>query len=245
MGIGRGSPAKKSAIRYIKKPLPIEFFINNLNSETNFSFVRYGDGEAACILGESGENCDGHQYFLKMRDDLRRTIEKPKDYYYGLLRVAKERPKFLDYTRKKIGWYFGDSLLEASCAGTLLPFIQSIRRKRICYIGPERLKGLTKYFSIDTFIDIPEKNCYLSKETTTIRILESFYSKTKRPQVYLFSSGMPTKVFVYELYDLIGSQVTMLDMGSMFDIYMGYATRKYARTNNWNELIFKNTGIKL
>ena len=37
--------------------------VKKLQSDNNFSFARYGDGEWACIKGKNGRNCDAHIYY--------------------------------------------------------------------------------------------------------------------------------------------------------------------------------------
>jgi hypothetical protein len=231
-------------------PLGLDFFVQKLEEKSPFSFTRWGDGEWACVLGEEGQNCDGHTYFPELRKDLIKVLFECRGYFHSLLTVARRnKPELEDFIAKnnvRVPWYYGDDLLNASCNGKLFPFIQAIRTKRIIYVGPSRLEKLDgTVFDIETFVDVPIKNCYLKKREIELELMQAIGLLRDRGDediVILFSAGMLTKVIVDVFFSIYANMITMIDCGSMFDIYVGEVTRSYAKNGDWKTLIRKNLG---
>lgn len=232
----------------MRKTMTFDMILSLLNGPLPFSMTRYGDGEWACILGEEGGNCDKCAYLPELRDGLIKTLKYYKPYYHCLLTVATaNKPELVNYLVDhsiKVDWYNGDALLDASVAGKLLPFINILRQKdkKVVYVGPAKLLKLKSYFDIAKFVVIPERDCILEKQDIKDSVME--VCNTMSPNIILFSAGMATNVIVDELYTKIGGKVTMIDVGSLFDIYCGVVSRSYAKGKQWEGLIKQNMGIK-
>lgn len=229
------------------KPLSLEELVSSLHNNKPFTITRWGDGEWNCILGAHGANCDGHIYFPDLSRDLRKVLLNNYPYYHGLLDIALHDGRdvrvsaFLYNYRIRVNWYDGDTLLRASMRGELFPFIHELRQRRILYVGPARLKVLDrKAFHIEEFVTVPLLNCYDVYD----RVLGDTYEAVEscRCNTILFSAGMMTKVLADQLYGVFGRKVTMIDCGSMFDIYAGFVTRSYAKYPEWRRLIKINLG---
>lgn len=61
-----------------------------------------------------------------------------------------------------------------------------------------------------------------------------------RPEVIAFSSGMLANVLIDQLWPTLGGRVHLLDFGALFDIYVGHASRSWARTPGWPARIARN-----
>lgn len=222
----------------------LDFYLELMDSRKPFSFMRYGDGEWAAILGEEGENCDGHQYFAGMGQDLARTLEQPREIHYGLMRIAER-----EYGERIENWMGsrglpatfedGHAFLDASWQGELYPLIARLRRMEILLVGPEHLFGLSpRVIDWSLFRQIPNKNCWLDREGIQSDILRA----ADAVDLIAFSAGPATPVLIWNLFPLIGSEVTMIDFGSLWDVYVGVRSRSYARRLDWPALIPKNLG---
>lgn len=234
--------------------LPIRYDVSTyalwLNEGHHFGLSRWGDGEWACLLGDQGENCDRHQYFPSLRDDLRRALIYNRAYQRGWLTVAKNAgmdriEAFLGKLEARgidITWVDGDVLLAASVRGQLAPFIQALRARRVLYVGPQTLAALPGVigWKMAGYITVPDANAYLDKERIRNEIVRHLGARPV--DVIGFSAGMLSNVLIDELWPIYNHRVTMIDFGSMFDIYCGVRSRSHNRKGNWARLIAKNLG---
>lgn len=237
-----------------KKPMVVDkhglgYYVDLITNRKPFSLLRYGDGEWNCMLGLKGANCDGHQYFPEMGQDLITSLQHNYNAYYGWLTVSHHAgmEAILDLIGKNnilVRWVNGDVFLEASCAGKMWPFIRIIRKRRVVYVGPRHLLGLRDkgVFSPMRFIEVPLINCYLDRARIMKEVIRA--AKMDNPDIILFSAGMPTKVMIDQLYPQIGGKITMIDMGSVFDPYVNVISRKHARLIDWKTIIPLNLGEK-
>lgn len=225
----------------------LEYYVGLISSRKPFSLLRYGDGEWNAMLGVKGANCDGHEYFPQMGRDLISSLQHNYSAHYGWLTVSHHAGmeailSLIEKNKIEVRWVNGDVFLEASVAGKLWPFIQVVRSRRTIYVGPRHLLGLKDkgVFSPLQFIEVPLKNCYLERAKIIKEVLLAV--RLLNPEIVLFSSGMPTKVMIDQLYPDIGDKVSLIDMGSVFDPYVGVISRKHARAIDWNTIIPKNLG---
>jgi hypothetical protein len=220
------------------------YYVAPLRESAPYSFSRFGDGEWSAILGMTGANCDGHEYFPELGADLRRALIEHRGYFYGMqTRALKNlgRPlrRFLRDNNLKISWHDSDVFHYCSTAGTLFLLIQQLRRMKIVLIGPERLRGLKDtVFSYDHFIEIPLKNCYLVKDAVIGQIRD--YYRDHGPAVFGFSASMATNVMIHELFPLLGSSSWLLDFGSLWDAYVGVNSRGGKSGDQWDAIMKRN-----
>lgn len=227
---------------------PLSYYTEKIARGEHFAFSRYGDGEWNAIFGLPGQNCDGHLYFKELGKDLSASIlaKHPAPFHYargtrGTVEHGVRIHEWLaEHHTSTVEWYDCDVFLEASLGGYLLPFVQAMNTRDILYVGPSHIVRLSQ-LRIHFFVETPLINCYLVKDSMldAIRaILEVGVD------LVLFSAGMASNVLISELYPEYGSRVTFLDLGSLFDVYCGVKSRKYARNPNYNwlELKTKNLG---
>ena len=76
------------------------------------------------------------------------------------------------------------------------------------------------------FISIPEKDCWLDKDSVVNTIKNYINNWHKKNIIVLFCASMATNAMIDELYNW-NYKHTYLDMGSVFDPYVGVAKRSY------------------
>lgn len=227
---------------------PLKWYVNQLQTGKHFSYARYGDGEWHAILGDKGKNCDGHAYFDAMGKELAASLRTPYyhgtipavDRYVGLKRVNKylRTAKLSDKQ-----WYGGNVFVNAMRNGKLRPLVDVLRDKPFLYVGPRFLKDFCIHtLGADGVVTIPDVDCYLEKDHT-LRLLRAMIH-TLDTHIIGFSASMTTKVLIADLYPEFGDKLTMIDFGSVFDIFPdgGRTSRKYMRRLNRDELWRLNFG---
>lgn len=222
------------------QPIALDFFVSRLERRNPFAFVRYGDGEWNCIHHAPGENCDHSTYFPDLGEALAETLRKPHtgNYLYAMGPKAAQSPligksvqRWLDENAPDIIWNDSEVFLRTSLAGALYPLVRILRLRRVVLVGGAHLQALAELDPL-VHVIVPDVNAWLDKERIAKDILRASFSTNplKRAEVILFCAGMTSKVLMWELYPLMHQErVTMLDMGSVFDMYCGVDSRKYAR----------------
>lgn len=201
--------------------------VRRINDGENFSFSRWGDGEWNAYFGKQGHNCDKHQYFSGLGNDLRVVVNKPQEYMFGLQNLGyNQRKEQIDEITKinDIVWVDADVLHKASIQGVLHRFILACNSRRIVFVGHKGLKKLNEeVLRIDTFIEIPEVDCYLVKQN----IVDNLKSHIKENDLVLYCASMTTNVIIDEIYSFFKDSITQIDCGSVFEPYIGNNTRRY------------------
>lgn len=200
-----------------------EKIIQKIQNNEPFAFTRWGDGEWFTIEGRSGSNTDGNIYYKDLGAALKNIISTKQDYFMGnqsLVDYSVQQSK--QYSQD---WVDADVFHRASSGGSLDKLIQVLFDKHVVYVGNESLKKLN---FINEFIEIPYKNVWLQRNELLDRIRATFDDTLK---VYCFSAGMATNVFVDRLWKEDSSNI-YLDVGSVFDPYVGRNTRSYHKKLN-------------
>lgn len=218
--------------------LPTAHYTEMLEERVPFVFTRWGDGEWEAMLqtkrnGAPDRNCDGHFYYPDMVAELRDILlNAPRDpfapVYFGLLKIARRmyEPAISDIL-PGFQWVDGDVLLEDFVNGQLTTFFQALRARRLLYVGPERMKGLTAHLPIARWVTCPLKNAWLE-----IDALVSEVATYAAQDVIGLSCGPAAKVLAHRLHQL-RPDVTIIDFGSMFDGVCGFTTRSYHKGRDW------------
>lgn len=216
------------------RKLPLSFFEDALTEKHPFGFARYGDGEWNAIFGASGANCDGQVYSPELGADLQRTLMDRRDYFYALgpkavhhETMGAQIEAWLAEHAPRLSWYDTEVFLTASLMGELRPFVNVLRRKRVLLVGPQHLSRLNAINAMGLVV-VPDKNAYLEKARLEIEILK----KAERADVILFSAGPAAKVMIFDLYPQLKETHTLIDCGSLWDMYCGVNSRGYARNIN-------------
>ncbi len=218
--------------------LPLSYFVDKLRACEPVTFVRYGDGELSCMLGLPGHNCDGTPYTPDLGAALRKTVEQPKPYLYSIGPkvtarqnwFAKKAELYLAGHASAIAWHDSEVLLNASVAGELKPFVDALRRREVMLVGPEHV-GTCEALPWTAWVRVPLPGAWEAHARLKEEILREAY----RVDVILFSAGMTSKVLIWELYDHLGGSKSLIDCGSLWDMYSGVDSRSYARKRTPDE----------
>lgn len=207
-----------------------EFILNT----TNFSFIKFGDGEFYCMMGENGENCDHHPYSKELAVKLYDAW-----YFFNTLQNiyiaewAGHKPDMtcttiserfqLDLISKtdiNVNFVNYEILLQNTLCQDKFDFLKSIKnssRKKI-FVGPDRLQGVNKFLNVDKFICIPLINTFAKYD----EILPTILNEVEDNSIFLFSCGLPSKSFIHKILEK-NNNVTCLDFGSGFDsMFVGH-----------------------
>lgn len=228
------------------------FYTRLLTHGTPFVFSRWGDGEwegmlhkhpsasvTASHLSEVevhglGQNCDGHFYYPNMCDALRGILldqhaRHDDRVFHGLLKIARRmyEPAISDIL-PGFQWVDGDVLLEDFIYGRLSPFFAALRQRRVLYVGPERMQGLTAHLPVARWVSCPLKNAWLDVD----RLVSDAATFATPGDVIGLSCGPAAKVIAHRLHQL-RPDVTLVDFGSMFDGVCGFKTRSYHKGRDW------------
>lgn len=224
----------------------IQHFESLIEKEIPFAFPRYGDGEWSSILGHPGENCDGVQYTEKLRNSLMKTLISPclqDTYFYGMLAVAfqfhqSDIEKFVSKHKLQMTWTDATFLVATNRRGGFAGFLDTLRKRSMLYIGPKYLRKLPEVLGlrINYFIEVPEKTAFESREAIRKEIL----SQAGKADFIGFSTGPLSKWLIWVLFPDIGDKYTLFDFGSVFDGYVGHASRKYQKRKTWAKMAKAN-----
>lgn len=235
------------------KPLPVSWFVNELEKGNPFSFTRFGDGETLVFLGDTGwQNCDGCVPTEALQADMRQVLENNYPYKHAALNVARtnlgNRAKdYFEQNRVEVDWYSGDNLLTAALAGRLFPFVDQLRHKRVLMVGQPFLKELPEkgfFRPVYFYCNVPARNAH-TRKTVILQTVTDLVDRFEI-DVVLWSLGFYANVFVDELWPVMGNEVTHIDCGSMWDGFCGQLSRSYIQRGKvlFDDLTEVNIGAR-
>jgi hypothetical protein len=229
------------------KRYSLGWYVDMLKAGRPFSFARYGDGEWSALLGRQGKNCDGHDYFPALGEELRQALLHPLPYCYAMQPRAiktegREICDFLSKNHIRIPWHDSDVFHTANGAGRLYPLVQQLRSMKVVLVGPPYLRQVRPaVFEYARFIEVPASNCYEKKDAVRQQILS--YASSSAPAVIAFSASMMANVIIHELFPVLGPAHWLLDFGSLWDVYAGVQSRLYFNKGDWAKKTKKNLGV--
>ena len=202
--------------------------VYRIQNKIPFAFSRWGDGEWYNVYKSPGQNCDGNLYYHDLGDKLLEIVSQPCEYYLGIQTLAQ----FSVEQSKKFPQVWGDSdvLHKASMHGSLNTFIDCLYKSHVVYIGNASLKKLP---FVDEFIEIPYNNVWLERDNVVEKIENTFDDSILK--VYCLSSVMECNVFIDMLWKKNKNHI-YLDVGSVFDPYVGKNSRSYHHAINKSQL---------
>jgi hypothetical protein len=225
------------------QPININWFVNKINNNEPFSFVRYGDGEWRCICGYKGKNCDRHDYLPDLRKALTNAVMSKNEILFGMQPKAMKdmRVEILNFLKRHSinrKWVNADVFHKANCQGKLFPFIRAMSNSKVGIIGPPHIKD--SGISFHHFVEILTHNCFSKVDGVYKRTLDA----VKECTILLFCASMMSNVLIDRLNRVIGDRVTMIDCGSIFDPYAGVASRGIFRSSEYDWEKLKRINIK-
>jgi len=203
--------------------------IQKLRDGTPFRFARFGDGEWGCMYGVTGQNRDGNTYLPELARTLKCILTLEPKYYMGLQYGVLYNEQLRDYVFRKlfylykISWVNGDILHQASEFGYLKWFTNALKERNVHIIGAE-------YFNVLPYhhIVIPETNSFTHNKDIFKEIEAIDVTGYNTDPVYLVAAAMNSNVIIDKLPD----NVTAIDIGSVFDPYLGRPRASYQHKMN-------------
>ena len=202
--------------------------IDKLRNGVPYKFSRWGDGEWGCMYGVTGENRDGNEYLLELGVSLREILNSEPKYYMGLQYGVLYNERLRDYVFGKIfkldiNWVNGDILHQASEYGHLKEFVDALKNRNVWVIGAEYFKDLPY-----NYIVIPDANSYPHNREIFREIETLDITGYNNNAIYLVAAAMNSNVIIDKLPD----NVTAIDIGSVFDPYLGRPRASYQHKMN-------------
>ena len=210
----------------------LSFFTALLKSGTNFKFLKFGDGEFLCAVGEPFTNGE----FIvhpEITADYRQILANLKPEHYNALQPLVLRlPHLLPWV-PEWDWCNADILHNASIQGELFPFFDSLQDRNVVLICNDFVGQAAKFFAnCNHQILIEKHDCYHEKEYVMGQI-----SKYPPDTVFLISAAVMSEPVIYYSRE----DCTFIDTGSIFEPYLGAAIRDYHKDLT-EEAIKQNLG---
>jgi hypothetical protein len=177
------------------------------------------------MKGWTGKNRDGNEYLPKLRTELQAILYGlygEQDYYFGLQYGVLYNPELRDYVFKILfileaehNWVNGDILHQASEYGHLEEFVDALKGREVFMIGAYYFHRLPYQI-----IAIDDKDSYKQNDS-----LFSFINELKLSSetVFLVAAAMNSNIIIDKLPD----SATAIDIGSVFDPYLGRPRASY------------------
>jgi len=211
---------------------PLDYYIDLLKNNIKFSLTRWGDGEWNCAMGVTGKNCDKHEYFPAMRNQLITALIYDKGYFKATWPLSEE---MIGNNIKKIrqfcegiginlvGWYDASVIENSATNGDIIRMVDQLEKMNFVIVSEPRKRKLP-IKHVD-FVEVPLVNCYLEKDRIKWDIIK-LIKKYEHP-VFGFSASIATNVIIDELYPIAGRDCWMIDFGSIWDPFIGITSRSY------------------
>ena len=205
-----------------------EYYLERIINNEHFKYARYNDGELIAIIGNTPHktNCDGHQYFPEMGQELKQALLDYKyceeyvlesfDYWYNTLPHTRQIVDELKSFNPDLCFLHTDfiRISHEQEPEKFIQLLEELKKKNLVIVGPWYLTELKRFFNF-THIEVPLKNCYTVKDIIISQIQE--INDGSDNNFYLFSASMPTKVVIDVFKD--DDKNTYLDWGSVWDTF--------------------------
>lgn len=233
-----------------------EYFYSKIKNNQPFKYARYNDSEIIALIGKFDDraNCDGHQYFKEMSVDLNNAL---LDYKYSENYILESGKVWYeqDYLKEymdKLKCINPELIFLDTCFidwthnyefNNFLSLLELLKSKEIVIVGPKYLLNLNKFFPHFNHIEVPLKNCYLSKNN----IIESIknINSLRDNNIYIISASMATNVIIDNFKN--DNKNTYIDWGCIWDTFFvspeySYIVKRAKILHNYDALknVYKN-----
>src|SRR5574343_157330 len=208
----------------------LEEFSNRLLHGSNFTIVKFGDGELRNMISnnEHEHNCDGNMYFRGLGDDLIASyiyflknessyICKWHSHEYTIQHKMEEDHKSSFNDLRKFVYY--DLLIHKMPISIeqlkFFKILKHIKRNKIYISNSDMIDKLSNVLNLTHGFVIPKQNAYLFKGTIFTG-LKNLFQNINSPSIVMLSAGMFSKVIIAFLSENFPDN-TYLDIGSSFD----------------------------
>lgn len=179
----------------------IRFFTDKLKNHEPFYFAKEGDDCVFCMRGVIGSNAEHHDYGPKLAEHLVGGFDYLRKN--NAMVAVWDTPEFDAFLLHEDRYLTED-------LRNFYKLLKDDPRPKY-YFARERMRDAARVFNME-FIPVPFPNSYDHFNKILHRV-----SKIARPGVIiLFSTGMLSKVMVYECHKLC-KEMFVVDLGSAFD----------------------------
>lgn len=190
-----------------------------IQAKKPLALTRWGDGEWFNIAKRVGSNTDDCIYYPDLGDELKKIVSIKQPYYMAR-RIDKHCAEDANGFHQNWIQLSASLFANASRGGNLPLFLDVLSQAHVVYIGNKFLGSLP---FINEFVEIPIKNVWLERDRVLHQIRNTMTDEIK---VFCFSAGTATNVFIHQLWETHPNNI-YLDVGSVFDPYVGRSTRSY------------------
>ena len=204
-------------------PLLLDEIVRRVNANEGLALARFTDGGFYCMQGHTGVNCDGVVYTPEQAASLMAALQNPL-VTHCITSIALHRANAAAWLHEQgihVAWHEGDTIHKASESGALWPLIAALRAKRIVMVGPRHLMRLGVFPVGSYFVEVHPTQAFETVDRIERDVCEAI--KRNRADVVLISAGQGAAPTLTSR--LAGSGVTVLDVGSIWDMYVGVLSR--------------------
>jgi hypothetical protein len=220
----------------------LKYFIDKINSNENFTFARYADGERMILNNQSitqgtqAFEVDKWKYVnnITFKNDLRSTCNhREENYYYAISCKCCDPIGEVFYKNlfENHNITFSNLLINNNY-NEFIDFVSTLKRDVVLIANKNCLKS---EYPFKTILKIPiDNNCvdwYEQNKDRFISALEHVSLKYNNT-LFFTSAGPLSEIIIHTLYNKNPNN-TYIDIGSSLDIYThGKVTRPYQNKNS-------------
>lgn len=220
-----------------------------------FSLSRFGDGEFHWLTNKPGfVSRSGHQTFTEASERLRRTLlcyGKDDDQHGEQPPYLLAGPTFFagygsGERKARFGWYeewirahglghlrwmsnlvFTGEIARAAAARKPFCLFAALKQTHTVVVGPPWLEAMRPMLGNRHYIRVAPRNCWLVYDRMKRDIVRYWEQTTERPIFFSLSCSFSANLLVHELADTVGQDCWLVDVGSIWDVYVGKYQRGY------------------
>jgi len=138
-------------------------------------------------------------------------------------------------------WIDADVFHGGAFHGRMNEILDAVRTRRVILVGPPHLRRIpASQLPFDCFIEVPEKNLFLSLDEIHASIRQAVRYRDE-PLLISLSASMPAGILCDRLHAEFGQRHSIVDFGSLWDPLAGVASRGYMRSagssqSSWGRL---------
>ena len=209
--------------------LNTQIIVKNIENNTPFIFLKFGDGEYLCasknfnINNDDNTNCDNDTYTKKLSNSLNESfkylVNNTQNTYYG----KWDEPLIYKYwesiVNKPINWVNYESLMFYDKNINKLEIFKTIKnsKQKKIYVCNKLLRKVKILLNIDKMVYIPINNWFDDEFDDILNKIKNIISKEDENFILMTSCGMSAKVLITELYKIYPNSI-YLDIGSGLDL---------------------------
>jgi len=216
-----------------RMPTTVEDYATLIRDCAHYAQANYGDGEWACMLGHSGENCNGEVYHPYLASLLRETLFRPVGQWCGSnpgKKLKEDAGRWIATRKVAVEWVDKEVLVRANIEGRLGPWLEAVRTRRVVLVGPAHLAALKpEVIGAFTFIGVTPNTAWENAVSTSRSVLRA----VAPGDLVLFAAGMGSNLMIHRLWPELRGQVTLHDVGALLDPYVGVWSRNPYRDLAW------------